>query len=92
MSDPNMFDAREEPLLNEAFATAWRTLTAQKPDLVGSIVLQSTIASALMAAAARGIVDPALLARSAIEHCSSMPNDRFGTAVYPKSDQVVAVN
>jgi hypothetical protein len=91
MSDPNMFDAREEPLLNQAFATAWRTLTAQKPDLVGSIVLQSTIASALMAAAARGIVDPALLARSAIERCSSMLNAQFGTAVYPKGDQV-AVN
>ena len=91
MSDPNMFDAREEPLLNQAFATAWRTLTDQKPDLVGSIVLQSTIASALMAAAARGIVDPALLVRSAIERCSSMPNAQFATAVYPKGDQV-AIN
>ena len=91
MSDPNMFNAREEPLLNQAFATAWRTLTAQKPDLVGSIVLQSTIASALMAAAAQGIVDPVLLARSAIERCSSMPNAQFGPAVYSKGDQV-AIN
>lgn len=91
MSDPNMFNAREEPLLNQAFATAWRALTAQKPDLVGSIVLQSRIASALMAAAAQGIVDPAQLARSAIERCSSMPNTRFGTGVYSKGDQV-AIN
>lgn len=91
MSDPNMFNAREEPLLNQAFATAWRTLTAQQPDLVGSIVLQSRIASALMAAAAQGIVDPVLLAKSAIERCSAMPKAQFGRAVYPEGGQV-AIN
>lgn len=78
MSDPNMFNAREEPLLSQAFATAWRALIAQQPDLGGSIILQSRIASALIAAAAQGIVDPALLARSAIERCSSMPTTQFG--------------
>lgn len=91
MADPNMFNAREEPLLNQAFATAWRALTAQQPDLVGSIALQSRIASALMAAVAQGIVDPALLARSAIERCSSIPRVQFATAAYPGGGQV-AIN
>jgi hypothetical protein len=66
-------------------------LTARQPDLVGSIVLQSRIASALMAAAAQGVVDPALLARSAIERCSATANAQFGAAAYPKGDQI-AVN
>ncbi len=78
MADPNMFNACEEPLLSQAFATAWRALTARQPELGGSIILQSRIASALMAAAAEGIADPALLARSAIERCSSMPSTQFG--------------
>ena len=56
----------------------WGRLIAQQPDLGGSIILQSRIASALIAAAAQGIVDPALLARSAIERCSSMPSTQFG--------------
>jgi hypothetical protein len=72
MSDPNMFNACEEPALSQAFATAWRALTAQRPDLGGSIALQSRIASAVMAAAAGGIADPALMAKSAIEQCSSL--------------------
>jgi len=72
MPDPNMFNAREEPALSQAFATAWRALIAQHPHLGSSIALQSRIASAVMAAAARGIADPALMAKSAIERCSSL--------------------
>ena len=75
MSDPNMFDATEEPVLSEAFASAWRALTAQQPDSVdekGSIALQSRIASAIMAAAAKGVIDPALMAKSAIERCMAI--------------------
>jgi|GEM_PF-2958226 hypothetical protein len=73
MSDPNMFNAREEPVLSQAFATAWRAVTAQHPQLGTSIALQSRIAAALLAAAARGIADPALMAKAAIERCSSPP-------------------
>ena len=71
MSDPNMFNANEEPTLSQAFASAWRALTAQQPHLGGSIALQSRIASALLAAASAGIVDPAVMAKSAIERCSA---------------------
>jgi len=71
MSDPNMFNAHEEPALSQAFATAWRALIAQHPQLGSSIALQSRIASAIMAAAARGVVDPALMAKAAVERCSA---------------------
>ena len=71
--NPNMFNAREEPILSEAFGAAWRALTAQQADPEsdpGSIALQSRIASAIMIAASKGIIDPALMAKAAIERCS----------------------
>jgi hypothetical protein len=77
MSDPNMFDAREQPALSQAFATAWSAVTAQHPHLGTSVALQSRIAAALLAAAARGIVDPALMAKAAIERCSSIRSAQF---------------
>ena len=86
MSDPNMFNAAEEPLLSHAFALAWRILTAHKPDLKQSIALQSRIASALIAASAQGIADVKLLAKSAIERCSSTPARTGG--VNRRGDQV----
>jgi hypothetical protein len=90
MSDPNMFNAAEEPLLSQAFATAWRALTAQRPDLSGSIALQSRIASALIAASGKGILDPTLLAKFAIERCSSLPahNSAWIGAPGSKGNQV----
>jgi hypothetical protein len=94
MSDPNMFNAAEEPLLSQAFATAWRALTEQQPDLSGSIALQSRIASALIAAVAQGIVDPARLAKSAIERCSlPAPNSpRIGALGSNRNGDQVAVS
>jgi hypothetical protein len=71
--NPNMFNASEEPILSEAFGAAWRALTALQADPEidpGSIVLQSRIASAIMIAASKGIRDPALMAKAAIERCS----------------------
>jgi hypothetical protein len=71
--NPNMFNASEEPMLSEAFGAAWRALTAQQADPEsdpGSIALQSRIASAILGAASKGIKDPALMAKAAIERCS----------------------
>jgi hypothetical protein len=71
--NPNMFNASEEPILSEAFGAAWRALTAQQADPEsdpGSIALQSRIASTIVVAASKGIIDPALMAKAAIERCS----------------------
>jgi hypothetical protein len=73
---PNVFNANEEPRLNEAFAIAWRALTAQQDDPKSrgdqdSIALQSRIASAIMAVASEGVIDPAQMAKAAIERCAS---------------------
>jgi|SRR5579864_1916771 len=71
---PNVFNANDEPMLSEAFASAWRVLTAEQTDSEsdpGSIPLQFRIASAVMIAASMGIKDPALVAKAAIERCSS---------------------
>ena len=73
--DPNMFEACYAPGLHEAFARAWRVLTAQQRDPEnepGSIGLQRRIASTIIAAAARGVTDPTRLAKTAIERCGSM--------------------
>jgi hypothetical protein len=72
--DPNMFEACCAPALHEAFASAWRVLTAQQDDPEnepGSVGLQRRIASAIIAAAAGGVTDPTRLANMAIERCAS---------------------
>lgn len=80
--DPNMFEACLAPALHAAFARAWRVLTAQQRDPEnepGSIILQRRIASTIIAAAARGVTDPALLAKMAIDRCGSMPALRLAS-------------
>lgn len=79
--DPNMFELRRVPLLHQAFAKAWRALTAQQPDPEnepGSIGLQCRIAATIIAVAAGGISDPARLAKAAIERCAPTPALRLG--------------
>jgi hypothetical protein len=81
--NPNMFNASEEPMLTEAFGAAWRALTAQQADPEsdpGSIALQCRIASAIMVAASKGIIDPALMAKAAIERCSAARTHPSGGA------------
>jgi hypothetical protein len=78
--NPNMFDARDAPALNEAFAMAWRALTAQQANpesQPGSIGLQCRIASTIIAAAYEGVVDPARMAKAAIARCASTPRVRL---------------
>jgi hypothetical protein len=79
-NSPNMFDVREAPTLNEAFAKAWRALTAQQADPEnepGSIGLQCRIAATIIAAASSGVIDPSGMAKAAIDRCSSTPKIRF---------------
>jgi hypothetical protein len=80
--DPNMFEACCAPALHEAFARAWRVLTAQQRDPEnepGSIGLQCRIASTIIAAAAGGVTDPTRLANMAIERCASRPALRLAS-------------
>jgi hypothetical protein len=72
---PNMFSAVENPILNEAFAIAWRAVAARQADPANDpspIVLQSRIASAILTVAAQGITDSTLMAKAAVERCASM--------------------
>lgn len=74
--DPNMFEACRVPVLHQAFATAWRVLTAQQLDPEnepGSIGLQCRIASTIIAAAAGGVTDASRMAKAAIERCAPRP-------------------
>lgn len=83
---PNMFNALEEPMLSEAFARAWRVLIV--PLIEGDpcpIALQSKIASAIMIAASEGIMDPELLAKMAVERCSSIQSQPLSHA--PSAEQ-----
>jgi hypothetical protein len=80
--DPNMFEACCAPAMHEAFARAWRVLTAQQLDPEnepGSIGLQCRIASAIIAAAAGGVTDPTCLAKMAIERCAPTPALRLAS-------------
>ena len=79
---PNMFDAREAPSLNVAFGIAWRALTSSQADPENdpnSIRLQSRIASALIVAASKGVTDPRLMAKAAIERCAPGRMLRFAS-------------
>jgi hypothetical protein len=70
-----MFNAIENPIHSEAFAIAWRALTKHRTDPAedpNPLVLQSRIASAILAAAATGITDSALMAKAAIDRCAAM--------------------
>ena len=72
---PNMFSAVENPILNEAFAIAWRALAAHRADPANDpshIVLQSRIASAILTAGAQGVTDSTLMAEAAVERCASV--------------------
>ena len=82
LPSPNMFDAREAPALYEAFAIAWRVLTAQHADAgndLGSIRLQSRIASTIIAASVKGVTDPAQMAEAAIKRCAPAPKLRLAS-------------
>jgi hypothetical protein len=71
---PNMFNSVENPSLSEAFTIAWHTLTGQQTnaqDDLDPIVLQSRIAAAILTVTSRGVTDPTLIARAAIDQCSS---------------------
>ena len=81
-NSPNMFDVGEAPTLNEAFAKAWRVLTAQQADPEnepGSIGLQCRIAATIMAVASTGVIDPARMAKAAIDRCRLKPKIRFAS-------------
>jgi len=79
-NSPNMFNLREAPTLNEAFAKAWRVLTARQADPEnepGSIRLQCRIAATIIAVASIGVIDPARMAKAAVDRCSLAPRIRF---------------
>lgn len=81
-NSPNMFDGREAPTLNEAFAKAWGVLTAQQvnpENQPGSIGLQCRIAATIIAVASSGVIDPARMAKAAIDRCRSTPKIRFAS-------------
>ena len=81
-NSPNMFDVSEAPTLNEAFAKAWRVLTAQQIDpenAPGSIGLQCRIAATIIAVASSGVIDPASMAKAAIDRCRLTPKIRFAS-------------
>ena len=80
---PNMFSRVENPILNEAFAIAWRALAAHRADPANDpshIVLQSRIASAILTAGAQGITDSTLMAKAAVERCALTPKLRTASS------------
>jgi hypothetical protein len=70
---PNMFNSGENPSLSEAFTIAWHALAGRQTnpeDDLDPIVLQSRIAAAILTVNSKGVTDPTLIARAAIDQCS----------------------
>jgi hypothetical protein len=66
--DPNPFDSKTAPLLREAFALAWKNLSATSAvQLDGEVVTKDRLVKALISVASVGRLDAPTLAKRALE-------------------------